>query len=140
MNMTHVDRNGLEVLDEDECLALLAQAHVGRVAVHSGALPAIFPVNYALTDHGIVFRTSQGSKLAAATQHAVVAFEIDEADSLYHSGWSVLAVGVASEISDPDALAEARALPLRAWGSTAADHFVRVEVDRMTGRRIDGAG
>jgi uncharacterized protein len=140
MNMTEVDRNGLEVLDEVKCLELLAQAHVGRVAVHSQALPAIFPVNYALTDRSIVFRTTQGSKLAAATEHAVVAFEIDEADSLYHSGWSVLAVGVASEITDPEALAEARQLPLRAWGSESADHYVRVEIDRVTGRRIDGSG
>lgn len=139
MNVIEVDRNGLAVLGEAECLRLLDHVHIGRVAVHSGALPAIFPVNYTRVDRAVVFRTHPGSKLAAATQGAVVAFEVDHTDSLYHAGWSVLAVGKASEITDPRALAEVRELPLRAWGSAAAEHFVRVELTQLTGRRIGAA-
>ena len=33
-----IDRNGLEVLDRGQCLALLGSAHVGRIGLSSGAL------------------------------------------------------------------------------------------------------
>lgn len=50
-----IDRNGLEVLSRDECLRLLAGMRLGRVVVTEMALPAVFPVNYALTGADIVF-------------------------------------------------------------------------------------
>ena len=54
--------DGLEVLSEDECRALLSRADVGRLAITLSALPAIFPVNYRVIDGWIVFRTAPGSK------------------------------------------------------------------------------
>ena len=72
---------GLELLTEDEARELLATGHVGRVGLTVGALPAIFPVNYRLIDGAIVFRTSPGSKMSAATTGAVVAFEVDDSSS-----------------------------------------------------------
>ena len=68
---------GLEILTEDECMALFGSTTVGRVGITIGALPAIFVVNYVLVDGDIVFRTSDGTKLEAALRHAVVAFEAD---------------------------------------------------------------
>ena len=44
------------------------------------ALPAALPVNFALLDGEIVFRTATGSKLAAALAKAVVAFQADDID------------------------------------------------------------
>src|SRR5688500_14548904 len=96
-----VDRNGLEVLDRDECLRLLATATIGRIAMTSGALPVVLPVNFRLIDASIVIRTGRGSKLEAATRNAVVAFEVDSFDQFSHSGWSVMATGVAREVTDP---------------------------------------
>jgi nitroimidazol reductase NimA-like FMN-containing flavoprotein (pyridoxamine 5'-phosphate oxidase superfamily) len=57
---------GLELLTEEESAKLLASERVGRVGITIGALPAIFPVNYAVIDGAIVFRTSPGSKMSAA--------------------------------------------------------------------------
>ena len=140
MTPTTTDRLRLDVLDHDECVQLLEQAKIGRVAVHSGALPAIFPVNFLLTSAGIVFRTNRGTKLAAATEGAVVAFEVDHADPMYHEGWSVLVVGRAQEITEASELEAASALPLRSWASTEADHYVRISMHLVSGRRIRTAG
>ena len=63
------------------------------------------PVAYHLDDEEVVFRTKNGSKLAAATRHAVVGFEVDDFDLQAHTGWSVLGVGEAYEIVDPSRLA-----------------------------------
>jgi nitroimidazol reductase NimA-like FMN-containing flavoprotein (pyridoxamine 5'-phosphate oxidase superfamily) len=126
---------GLEILGEQECFDLLATRHVGRVAVTVGALPAIFPVNYALMGGTIVFRTGEGTKLSAALRNAVVAFEIDEFDGFAHGGWSVMAVGMAREL-DGAALDDARRLPLRPWADGERDRFVQVVPELVSGRRI----
>jgi nitroimidazol reductase NimA-like FMN-containing flavoprotein (pyridoxamine 5'-phosphate oxidase superfamily) len=43
-----IDRNGLEVLDRDECLRLLATATLGRIGLTSQSLPTVLPVNFIL--------------------------------------------------------------------------------------------
>src|SRR5690348_7800071 len=100
------DRRGLRILSTAECLRRLGRGGVGRVAVTVKALPAIFPVNYAALDGDIVFRSASGSKLDAATDHTVVAFEVDQNDRMSHTGWSVLVVGCAHVVTDPDELAQ----------------------------------
>ena len=72
---------GLDILDEDECLRLLATVPIGRVGICSGALPAILPVNFELYGRSIVFRTGRGTKLDAAVRSAVVAFQADQYDA-----------------------------------------------------------
>lgn len=128
---------GLELLEESECLDLLARAAVGRVAVTVGALPAIFPVNFALFEDAVVFRTGDGTKLAAATNQAVVAFEADDWDPMEHTGWSVLALGRVSVVDDPDEVGRLRRLPLAPWAGGTREHFVRMPIEFISGRRID---
>ncbi len=93
--MNH-DRNGLEVLSRPQCLELLDRSVVGRVVFTEAALPAALPVNFALLDGDIVFRTATGSKLAAALAKAVVAFQADDIDPAFETGWSVLVQGWAT--------------------------------------------
>lgn len=126
----------LHVLDEAECRQLLGRAAVGRVAVTVGAVPAVFPVNFALMDGDIVFRTGAGTKLDAAVHQAVVAFEVDHVDPVYHEGWSVLVVGMADEVTDPAERGRALSLPLRPWGEGHRDHVVRIRAELVSGRRI----
>lgn len=85
-----LDQSGLEILDEDECRALLARAVIGRIVFTHHALPAIQPVNFALSDGDIVIRTSRRSRLATAASDTVVAFEIDDFDAEKRTGWSVV--------------------------------------------------
>lgn len=126
------DRNGLEVLDRDECLALLAGAHVGRVGVSMGALPTVLPVSYRLVDERILFRTGVGSKLDAATAGAVIAFEVDDVDAVAHEGWSVVVTGVA-EVTD-DLPLPPSAIPH--WPAGEASRVLALPTDLVSGRRL----
>lgn len=134
--MQQLDRNGLEVLSRAECLRLLARSPIGRVVVTDKALPAAFPVNFALLDEDVVFMTRGGTKLEMAAAEEVVAFEADEIDPSTQTGWSVLIQGWASQITDPDELARARALRLRPWAAGERLQFVRVRSEVMSGRRL----
>jgi nitroimidazol reductase NimA-like FMN-containing flavoprotein (pyridoxamine 5'-phosphate oxidase superfamily) len=131
-----VDRNGLERLDRAECLRLLSFHGVGRVAVTVGALPAVFPINYALEGENVVFRTAAGTKLDAAVRGAIVAFEVDEIHPVNHTGWSVVAVGPASEVTEPAELEVVRRLPLSSWAPADRGHFVRIAPTLLSGRRL----
>jgi uncharacterized protein len=133
--MTQIDRNGLEVLDRDECLRLLGTVSLGRIGITTGALPLILPVNFRVDDDRILFRTGIGTKLDAATRGAVVAFEADEIDPMYHSGWSVVVTGVARAVDDPDDRA-LYATPR--WAPVQSERLVEVSIDEMSGRRLDG--
>ena len=99
-----LDRNGLEILEREECVRLLASTTLGRVGFTTGALPAVLPVNFHVDSGRILVHTTRGSRLDAALKDAVVAFEADEFDSGDHSGWSVAVTGVATEL-DPGTLA-----------------------------------
>ena len=136
MGEMHFDRNGLEVLSRAECLRLLGGARIGRVGLSMGALPAVLPVNFTLVDDAIVLRTAAGSKLDAALANSVVAFEVDSIDPMYHTGWSVLVQGVASEVVDPADRERLLAAPLRPWADHDRDRFVRICIDLVSGRRL----
>jgi nitroimidazol reductase NimA-like FMN-containing flavoprotein (pyridoxamine 5'-phosphate oxidase superfamily) len=123
-------------LSRDECLRLLATAPVGRVALSMGALPVVLPVNFVLDGESVVFRTGEGTKHEAAVSNTVVAFEVDQIDPLYHSGWSVLVTGVANVVTAPTEVTRLAALPLRPWADGQRGYYVRISGDRITGRRL----
>ena len=131
-----IDRNGFEVPSREECLELIRHRPLGRLAIHTGAIPAIVPVNFVLTEDGIVVRTSPGTKLDQAIRNAVVAFEVDDYDVQRHTGWSVNVVGIARELTDPAQVAAAEHLPIPQWGPGERSHFVCIGLDVVTGRRI----
>lgn len=131
-----VDRNGLEVLDRAECLRLLASTTIGRLGITSGALPTVLPVNFRLIDEKVLFRTSSGSKLEAATSNAVVAFEVDDMDPMWHSGWSVVVTGVAREVTDAEELRALAGANIPRWTPSPTDRVVEVSTEMVTGRRI----
>jgi hypothetical protein len=106
------DGSALEHLSRDECLLLAASVSVGRVIYTRRALPAVDLVNFAF-DHGdIIIRTERGSKLAAATQHSVVAFETDRLDADQRAGWSVTAIGQSRGVTDPAEISRLRKIGL----------------------------
>ncbi len=131
-----LDKNGLEVLDRVQCLALLATATLGRVGVTAGALPTVLPVNFLLHGDRILIRSSPGTKLDAALQDTVVAFEVDDFDPIYHSGWSVVVTGVARALTDADELAAVERLPLAHWAPRPTGHVVAISTEMITGRRL----
>ncbi len=129
----------IQRLGRGECLDLLRTAVLGRVGIEIGGLFTVLPVNYALLDEDVVFRSAPGSKLSMALMGARVAFEADDADRETGEGWSVLVVGTATEIKDPHTLQVAHNLPLHAWAGGERDHVVRIAAERVTGRRVGPA-
>ena len=123
-------------LTKSECFALLSGARLGRVAVVDDQGPIVFPVNFVLDRHVVVFRTDEGTKLAAAAKGSRVAFEIDGTDEAARSGWSVLIRGEATEVTDPAELGRLRKLRVSPWAPGAKTHYVRILPAKLTGRRI----
>lgn len=134
-NGPHYDHHGLEILDDAECLRLLQTVDFGRVAVTYNALPLILPVSFALLDGGVVFATGPGTKLAAATERAIVAFEADQADLEGRTAWSVCITGMAEEITDRDMRRRAADLGLAPMIPIHTPRYVRVRNELCSGRR-----
>lgn len=130
-----IDRHGMEVLDREACLLLLGSVPVGRVVLSEHALPVAFPVNFAVMDGDVVFRTSTGAKLGAAVHKQVLAFEADDIDRASGTGWSVLVQGWASLMTRPDEVQRAEALGQHSWTPAKRGHFVRIHGQMVSGRR-----
>jgi hypothetical protein len=133
---TRIDPQGLVLLDRDECLDRLRRTTFGRVGVTIGALPAVLPVNYRLVDEMIVFRTGHGTKLEAATNGAIVAFEVDDIDPVNHTGWSVMVTGAAHQVTDPVLLSQIEDEGVPHWAHTDVDATVAIPTTIVTGRRL----
>ncbi len=127
----------LEELDEAECLQLLASRSVGRLGFVLQERPMVLPVNYALDGRTVVFRTGEGTVLNR-TALQMIAFEVDKIDDTTHSGWSVLAQGVAQDVGTAiDARSEKlRQLALVTWAPDRRDRWFRLDADTLTGRRL----
>jgi uncharacterized protein len=130
----------VEHLGVDECWRLLAATPVGRVGVIVNSGPEIYPVNHAVDERTIVFRTDPGSKLAGLDRSPAVCYQIDGVDTGAETGWSVLVKGRARELVDTEDLRRAAALRLRLWAIGEKEHWVRIEPAEVTGRRIGHSG
>jgi hypothetical protein len=131
-----LDRNGLKVLAREECLALLGTVRLGRVGLCLRALPVVLPVAFGLLGEDVVFRSGTGTKLTAAVERTVVAFEADQVDFETASGWSVCVTGTASRLHRPDDLAAVAELDIPALVRGVASHVVRIHSDIVTGRSL----
>ena len=129
----------LHELTRSECFELLAGGHLGRLAVVDDRGPVVFPVNYVLDRHTVVFRTEEGTPLHAASRGSRVCFEVDGTDESTHTGWSVVIRGEVTEVTDKAELARLRDLPLQVWAPGARNRYVRILPAVLTGRRV-GAG
>ncbi|CAG7646304.1 HTH cro/C1-type domain-containing protein [Actinacidiphila bryophytorum] len=124
------------VVEPEECLALLSDHGVGRIALTTDEGPAIVPVNYDMVDGAVVFRTAPPSVPSRAAGQEV-AFEVDRIDEALSEGWSVLVLGAAAEVTDPadilDLQERARTTP---WAGGDRPVWMRIDPVRITGRRI----
>jgi len=128
-------------IDRDGCIRMLAAAsgHVGRIAARSpGSAPVIRPVNYAYDQRteSVVFRSALGSKLREGLSSGTAAFEIDGADPVDRTGWSVIIVGEVEEVTDPAESDRLEGLELEPWAPGVRTHWVRIRVTSVSGRRV----
>lgn len=124
-------------LPVEECRELLDANILGRVAVCTDAGPRIVPVNYAVVDDAVVFRTSPITGLGTAGWATEMAFEIDHVDYEGHRGWSVVAAGRAEVVDDPSEVAHIRSVwEPRPWAGGNRGLYVRLRWRQLTGRRV----
>jgi len=129
------------VLARAECDELLRQHSVGRIGFVVDGWPIVLPVNYTVDGADIVLRTDSHARLAAETRwRAPVVLEVDAPETTFKSGWSVLAHGLAEEVRDPDEVARLRTLPLEPWAGGVREHWIRIRVLQVTGRRLPEQG
>jgi nitroimidazol reductase NimA-like FMN-containing flavoprotein (pyridoxamine 5'-phosphate oxidase superfamily) len=124
-------------LTEEQCWKHLRAQRLGRLALVKGGRPQIFPVNYAVGERSIVFRTAPGTKLVHGPG-SVACFEIDGYEQDAREGWSVVVVGNLEEITEAeDARSQTlRQLPVDPLAPGARLHWVALHADEVTGRHF----
>ena len=129
--------NEIVELPRDECLRLLGSHRFGRLAVAMDS-PVIRPVNYVFDEasQSVAFRTADGSKFHALLHGANAAFEIDDVDDSSRTGWSVIIVGIAEEVTSPGDLRRLDGLGLEPWTPGPKTHWMRIRAWTVSGRRI----
>lgn len=142
---------GMIELDTGESWDLLRATQrggVGRIAVSILNHPDIFPINFMVDEPpgaaadapldvpAIVFKTAEGTKLAAAVLGVAVAFEIDGYDPARGEAWSVVVKGQAHEIERRPGSLVLDDLALFPWHNGPKHRFVRIHAEEITGRRF----
>lgn len=136
--MTDLPESRLHELTRDQCLDLLrSHLFLGRIGYVVDGLPIIVPVNFVVDGESVVYSTAKGSKLSWLSNHSRVAFQADHDRPSDRSGWSVLIHGTAREVTDPAEVETLREGSLRSWAVPSADHWVRISIDRISGRRLE---
>jgi len=127
----------LQTLSEAECLRLLTDKPMGRVAFWDSEGPHVLPVNHAVFQGDVVFRVAAHTQLARGLRDGTVAFEVDDIEDVTQSGWSVLVVGRPEYVEDPVAMSEiwGRRLP-DAWAPGSRTLVIRIATQKISGRRI----
>jgi nitroimidazol reductase NimA-like FMN-containing flavoprotein (pyridoxamine 5'-phosphate oxidase superfamily) len=132
-------RQALE-LTEAESWQLLQSVSLGRIVFTRHAMPAIRPVNHLVDDKMIVIRSHLGSAIvtrASADDGTVVAYEADEIDPVRHTGWSVIATGIAQLIRESAAITRYQQL-LEPWAAGQMDYVISIKPQIITGVRLVG--
>ena len=109
-------------------MSLLGSVSLGRIVFTARALPAIRPVCHLVDGDYVIIRTDRNAAITSELR-------ADAIDIAEHLGWSVIVVGVARRVIDPDEAAIYRRA-LRSWVSGAKDQVIAIHADMVTGFRL----
>lgn len=140
MNLAGASRGLLTGIDESECFDLLLSERVGRVAFPGTDGVEVIPVNFAVVERNVCFRTSHDGPLAdLARGDEPVTFQCDVHDDVRKTAWSVMVKGIAQPAST-GTLMELRSPRhhLLPWAPGLRDVVVEVRPVRVSGRRVRG--
>jgi nitroimidazol reductase NimA-like FMN-containing flavoprotein (pyridoxamine 5'-phosphate oxidase superfamily) len=128
----------MEHLDESLIRERLSRARFARLGLVDGDQPVVVPVNVA-TDAAqhVVFRTA-GAGMLGGLDGRKVAVEIDGHDPRRRTGWSIVVLGVARDVTDAtDAVAvRLRSAPVDCWAPGDRDRVFAVLPTAISGRVI----
>ena len=123
-----------------ESWQLLGRVSLGRVVFTQHAMPAIRPVNHLIDDETIIVRSHLGAAIvarAAADDGTGVCYEADDLDPVRHTGWSVIATGMARLVREPAAITRYEQL-LEPWVAGRMDYVISIKPQIITGIRLVG--
>lgn len=128
-----------EELSRSECLTLASGQPRARLAAAMGKETTIFPVTLAVGDGALVVEFTDATALHAVAQRRV-AVEVDQFDPATQQGWSVVAHGIAFDLTDT---LDPRSCSLRRlarpwWPGQPCPHAAMVTLSRIGGRRFPG--
>jgi uncharacterized protein len=89
----------VRTLSADECQALLASHHIGRLAYAYKQRVDIEPLHYVADGEWLYLRTGQGTKVAMLEHQPWVALEVDEVVGLFD--WQSVVVHGSVQVLDP---------------------------------------
>src|SRR5512144_1639588 len=129
------DGEPVSILSVSECWELLSSVALGRLVTSVDGRPEIFPVNFAVQNRTVLFRTAEGTKLVSAAINNQVLFEADAYDAA--EGWSVIVRGTTRTLRSDEEIEEAERAGLKPWTPTVKAHYVRIApIISITGRRF----
>ncbi|WP_454113885.1 pyridoxamine 5'-phosphate oxidase family protein [Microbacterium maritypicum] len=125
----------IRVLDEQQSYELLTTTTIGRVGfVHEGRVQ-ILPVNFAVSGHDLLLRTTPNGVLGALSSEPLeVAFEVDYHDPLGSTAWSVLMHGSLTRVPDDEAAGDAARV--HPWAGDDRSLPLSLHIDTITGRSV----
>lgn len=138
--MTTSDEHGhgsITELSEEECLALLETTTVGRIAFVDDQGQQLVPVNFALMDGAVYFRTLPDGFLAQlARGHDDVAFGVDHQD-VFRDGWNVTVRGSAREVEDRATINQVLGNhKLKPWAGGVRPLVIKISPTSIAGRKV----
>jgi nitroimidazol reductase NimA-like FMN-containing flavoprotein (pyridoxamine 5'-phosphate oxidase superfamily) len=126
------------VLDDAAAWNLLSSVALGRLVTSFGGQLEIFPVNFVVQNHTVLFRTAEGTKLFTTVMNDKVLFEAD--DHTVAEGWSVIVRGTAALLSSAEDIHQADQAGLMPWVPTEKLRYVRVTPTEISARRFQFGG
>ena len=131
----------LHTLGRQECYELLSTTTVGRVAFVNADGLQLIPLNFAVIDSAIYFRTAIDSILdGLADGKDDVAFGVDHHSETSRDGWNVTVKGATSRVSDPALHEQVMSWSrLHPWAGGQRGVVIHLRVTSIEGRRVHGA-
>ena len=129
----------ISTVPSEVCLTLLMGSTVGRVAfLGDDGRQELLPVNFAVIDREIYFRTSSTGPLSVlADGQDNVAFGVDHFDSDSGQGWNVTVRGETKRVYEPGAVTFANASGLGTpWAGGDRRQVVKIVIREIDGRRV----
>ena len=129
------DEEQVAEMSPQECWQRLSTHELGRLAFRVVDEVHILPVNYAVRNESLLFRTAEGTKLLGVVMESSVALEIDGYDET--SAWSVVVRGQARRLEEDEAHA-ADDLDSLPWvqPETPKYNAVRIDPTVVSGRHF----
>ena len=131
------NQGSIAELSEEECLALLETTTVGRIAFVNADGQQLVPVNFALLEGAIYFRTLPDGFLSSlARGHGDVAFGVDHQD-VFRTGWNVTVRGAAGAVEDRATINKVLSHHrLKPWAGGVRPLVIKITPTSVAGRRV----